>query len=190
MSELTIRPEEEADRAAVRRVAVAAFGDEGELIASLLEALEGDRRLSLVAEQDGEVVGHVLLSRSWVDAREELVEVLVLSPVSVSPERQGEGIGGALVRASLEAADAEGWSAVFLEGGPGFYGRHGFERASAHGFVRPSVRIPDPACQVALLRSHEPWMVGALVYCDAFWELDAVGLRGDVLTAVEESLGG
>ena len=106
---------------------------------------------SLVAEQDGALVGHVQLSRSWVDARERLVEVLVLSPLSVLPEAQGRGVGTALVAAALERAAALDAPAVFLEGSPDYYGSRGFVRASELGFTRPSVRIPDVACQVALL---------------------------------------
>ena len=57
------------------------------------------------------------------------------------------------------------------------------------GFVRPSVRIPDPAFQVALLAGHEEWMTGALVYVDPFWSEDRVGLRDPLLAELEERLG-
>ena len=92
-----IRPEVPSDREAVRRVAVAAFADEGPTIAALLDALDAAGRVvvGLVAELDGSVVGHVQLNRSWLDARERLVDVLVLSPLSVGPGHQGRGIGGA-----------------------------------------------------------------------------------------------
>jgi putative acetyltransferase len=57
------------------------------------------------------------------------------------------------------------------------------------------VRITDPAFQVALLASYEPWMTGALVYCEAFWAHDCVGLRDPLLADQEarfsaEELGG
>lgn len=194
MAEVTVRPAtggDSGDDAAVRTVSAAAFGDDGDLIVRILDALEvsGKLAVSLVAELDGEVVGHVGLSRGWVDAREQLVDVLVLSPLSVLPARQRRGVGGALIAAALAAARDEGCPAVFLEGDPGYYSRHGFEAGVAHGFGRPSVRIPEPAFQVCLLERHEPWMTGPLVYSDAFWELDAVGLRGDVLDDVESRLG-
>ena len=57
--------------------------------------------LSLVAERDGELVGHVLFTRSWLDAPERLIEILVLSPLSVAPEHRGGGIGERLVREGL-----------------------------------------------------------------------------------------
>ena len=158
----------------------------------MLAALDASRRteLSLVAEADGAVVGHVQLSRSWLDAREALVDVLVLSPLSVDPGHQRQGIGTLLVRAAVDAAAEAGSPAVFLEGSADYYGTRGFERASARGFTRPSVRIPDPAFQVAVLDAHEAWMTGALVYCEAFWALDCVGLRDPLLAELEESLSG
>ena len=182
------RPARRHDDAAVDEVVNRAFGaEEGPTIAALLALLaaSGHRVAALVAERDGSVVGHVQLSRSWVDARERLVEVLVLSPLSVHPDAQGQGVGTALIAAALDHATTLGAPAVFLEGSPDYYGRRGFVRASTLGFTRPSVRIPDAACQVALLPAYEPWMTGALVYCDPFWVKDAVGLRDPLLAQWE-----
>ncbi len=188
---IEIRPAQPADRTAVHRVTEAAFGDEGPRVVDLLAALDASERtqLSLVAEADGAVVGHVQLNRSWLDARESLVDVLVLSPLSVDPAHQRQGIGGQLIDAAVATASKEGAPAVFLEGAPGYYARHGFERAGDRGFTRPSVRIPEAAFQVAVLEAHEEWMTGALVYCDAFWALDCVGLRDPLLAELEQSLG-
>ncbi len=187
MSTFEIRPEQTVDRPAVRAVVEAAFGDKGSVVADMVDALTASRRaeLSLVAELDGAVVGHVQLNHSWIDARERLVDVLVLSPLSVTPQRQAGGVGTALVAAALQAAETARSPAVFLEGSPAYYGARGYTRASEHGFVRPSVRIPDAAFQVALLSAHEPWMTGQLVYCDAFWALDCVGLRDPLLSELE-----
>ena len=187
-----VRPATEPDRPPIRNVVAAAFGaEQGPGIVRLLDALDraGHTRADLVADQDGDVVGHVRLSRSWVDARRALVEVLVLSPLSVVPHRQGGGVGTALVAAALEQAARLGAPAVFLEGSPSYYGARGFTSASRVGFTRPSTRIPDRAFQVALLSGHEEWMRGALVYCDPFWTEDCVGLRDPLLTELEERLG-
>ncbi|MFN8196611.1 MAG: N-acetyltransferase [Nocardioidaceae bacterium] len=189
---MEIRPEQPSDRASVARVVEAAFGaEEGPVVAGLVDGLRtsGAARLGLVAEDDGVVVGHVLLSHSWVDADRRVVEVLVLSPLSVAPDHQGRGTGTALVAAALAAAEELGAPTVFLEGDPGFYGSRGFTRAADHGFVRPSDRIPQAAFQVAVLPGHEEWMTGRLAYADAFWQLDCVGLRGDVLAAVRANVG-
>ena len=178
------RPE---DRAAVDAVLTAAFGEEeGARIVPLVADLRaGHVRAELVAEHDGDVVGHVLLSRSWVDARRALVDVLVLSPLSVAPGHQRGGVGRLLLEAALAEARRLGAPAVFLEGDPGYYSRRGFEPATSRGFTRPSVRIPEPAFQVVVLEDHEEWMTGALVYCEPFWAHDCVGLRDPVLAQIE-----
>jgi putative acetyltransferase len=170
-----------AERASVRRVVEAAFGGKGAQVADMVEALQASDafadRLSFVAVRDGAVVGHVMLTRGWVDAPQRLVEVLVLSPLSVLPGHQRGGVGRALVAHAVAAAGEAGSPAVFLEGSPAYYSRLGFEPGGAHGFTRPSVRIPEPAFQVAPLPAREPWMTGALVYPDPFWAHDCVGLR-------------
>jgi putative acetyltransferase len=185
---MEIRAAQADDQAAIETVVAAAFQEEPDgRVVRMLRALDatGATRASIVAVgDDGSVVGHVQLSRSWVDARPALVEVLVLSPLSVAPDRHGKGIGTALVRAALASAEDLGAVAVFLEGAWGYYGRRGFRAAGQVGFGRPSPRIPESAFQVALLPAWEPWMVGPLVYCDAFWSTDTVGLRDPRLTEV------
>jgi putative acetyltransferase len=133
--------------------------------------------LSFVASVGSEVAGHVMLSASRLDAPPSLVDVYVLSPLGVLPEYQRHGIGAALIEVALAAARHGGIPLVFLEGDPAYYGKRGFERADAHGFRAPSLRIPPPAFQVARLPGYEPWMTGTLVYSDVFWAHDCVGLR-------------
>ncbi|MFC7497393.1 MULTISPECIES: GNAT family N-acetyltransferase [unclassified Nocardioides] len=180
------------DDASVRHLVEAAFGpDEGPTVARLVGALDdaGSTRASLVAEladrPDGGVVGHVQLNRSWVDARRALVDVLVLSPLSVHPDHQGQGIGRELLDAAVAEAERLGAPAVFLEGDPGYYAARGWSAAGPLGFTKPSPRIPDPAFQVVLLPAHEEWMTGPLVYCEPFWALDCVGLRDPLLAGLE-----
>jgi putative acetyltransferase len=182
-----IRAYAEVDEAAVGQVVTEAFGHDGERVAALAGALRRTHgRAELVAEDDGAVVGHVMLSRSWVDARRALVEVLVLSPLSVAPARQGGGVGTALVEAAVAEARRLAAPALFLEGSPVYYSSRGFEAATPRGFTRPSVRIPEPAFQVAVLDAHEEWMTGALVYCEPFWSHDCVGLRDPDLERIEQ----
>jgi putative acetyltransferase len=169
----------------------AAFGpEEGEQVAAIWAEVEetGLALGSLVAEVDGRVVGHVGLSRAWLDARRELVDVWLLSPLAVLPGDQGEGVGTRLLAAAVDAAATGGAPLLFLEGDPGFYGARGFARASAHGFAPASDRIPDPAFQVVVLRGAEDWMTGRVVYRDVWWRHDAAGLRDPVLARVEAQL--
>ncbi len=100
-----------------------------------------------------------------------------LSPLGVHPEHQRSGVGTALIARALAAADEQRAPLVFVEGSPAYYGRRGFAHASVAGFRRPSLRIPDPAFQVAKLSAYEPWMTGSFVYSEPFWALDCVGLR-------------
>ena len=91
----------------VRQVVQAAFRAQP-VVADLVDVLRASAgwrpSLSLVALGHGAVVGHVLASRGWLDAQARLVEVLVLSPLSVTPGRQGQGVGTRLVRQLLAAA--------------------------------------------------------------------------------------
>jgi len=174
-----LRAAQPSDRPAIEAVVAAAFEPEGAHVVAMVRALDTSRatRISLVADDDGELVGHVQLSRAWVDARERLVDVLMLTPLSVLPARQRRGVGSALVEAALAAANSWPAAAVVLEGDPRYYGARGFSPASSYGLQRPSERIPAPAFQAAPLATHESWMTGRVVYPDAMWETDAVGLR-------------
>lgn len=174
------RAERPGEASAVRAVVAAAFATEPvvpKLVDALRESPDWIDGLSFVAELDGQIVGHILFTRSLLDAPTRLVDVLVLSPVSVAPAEQGRGIGSSLIRFGLAEVARRTEPLVFLEGSPTFYGRLGFEAGGLHGFRRPSLRIPEPAFQVYMLPAYEPWMTGTLVYSRIFWDLDCVGLR-------------
>jgi putative acetyltransferase len=185
VSDLTFRPEEPGDEAAIRAVVFDAFGGparaHGAVVADLVDRFRASPDwvpgLSLVAQRGTEIVAHILFTRSRLDAPERLVDVLVLSPVSVAPAFQGRGIGSALIRYGLEDVAGRGEPLVFLEGDPRFYSRFGFVRARGLNFRRPSLRMPEGGFQVATLPAYEPWMTGTLVYSSVFWDLDLVGLR-------------
>jgi putative acetyltransferase len=147
------------------------------LVDGLRLAVTVDNGQSLVAEQAGQVIGHVMFTRSLLDAPRRLVEVQVLSPVAVLPKWEGRGTGSAMIRRSLEVMAERSVPVVFLEGPPGYYSRFGFAAGAGQGFRKPSLRIPDPAFQAIRLPAYEPWMTGTLVYSDTFWQHDAVGLR-------------
>jgi putative acetyltransferase len=189
---VTLRAATPEDAAEVDRVIRAAFGAEDPGEAGKVAALWADVRVSghllaeVVAVDGDRVVGHVGVSRCWIDARRALVDAAMLSPLSTVPDAQGRGVGTALVDAAVGAARAVGAPAIFLEGSPVFYGRRGFDRASEHGFEAPSRRTPDAAFQVVVLDGFEDWMTGRVVYPEVWWRHDAAGLRDPDLAFLED----
>jgi putative acetyltransferase len=163
----------------VRTVSIASFDEPaiGDLLDALHDSWAWRDDLSFVAELEGRVVGHVLYTHAIVDSPTRLEDVLVLSPVGILPELQRMGLGTRLITETLAALDARGASAVFLEGHPSYYPRFGFQPAGALGFIKPSLRIPDAAFMVKRLSAFDPSLTGTLVYPDAFWRTDSVGLR-------------
>ena len=178
---MTVRVAAPSEHAAVRALSMEAFGGDP-TVGSLLDALRSSwawrEELSFVAEDgDGRLVGQVLYTAALLDAPSRLVEVLVLGPVGVLPALHGHGIGSRLITTSLDVVAARPEPVVFLEGHPTYYPRFGFVPGASLGFVAPSLRIPPDAFMALPMPSHEPWMTGTLVYPDAVWLADAVGLR-------------
>jgi putative acetyltransferase len=176
-----VRAEAPLDHPQVARVVTSAFASHGERVAALVEELRSllteASGCSLVAVEHDQVVGHVMLTPSLLDAPRQLVSVPVLSPLAVAPRFQRQGVGAMLVREGLRAVELQGAPVVFLEGSPTYYHRFGFTPGSELGFRKPSLRIPDAAFQALRLGAFEPWMAGTLVYSEVFWRHDAVGLR-------------
>jgi putative acetyltransferase len=167
-----IRRETLEDRAAVDAVTSAAFGRsagvDGEPVETrLLRALRDDAgwisTLSMVAEREDEVIGHVVCTRG----RLGVLDALGLGPISVLPNRQRRGVGSALMHAVIGAADACGERLIALLGDPGFYSRFGFVPASEH-----RVDAPDPAWaeyfQIRTLTNCPPVIAGAFRYAAPF----------------------
>jgi putative acetyltransferase len=126
-----IRPEQPGDVSAIHELLRSTFPTEDE--AQLVDALRAAGRLpiSIVAEEDGRIVGHIALSP--VTVGELTGDGLGLAPLAVIPHRQRQGIGSRLVRAGLEAAAERNTGFVVVLGHPEYYPRFGFKRASAAG---------------------------------------------------------
>jgi predicted N-acetyltransferase YhbS len=122
--------------------------------------------LAFVAEAGGEVAGSVL--NGWVGLEGSAVRLLQLSPLGVLPEQQGRGLGGALVRASLEGARTLGEPLLLVEGNPAYYGRFGFVRADALGLLPPPEALYDWAFQVAVLSEGAELPEGRVAYPEPF----------------------
>jgi putative acetyltransferase len=126
-----IRPEEPRDRPGIWDANRKAFGREVE--ARLVDDLRdgGYARLSLVAEEEGRLVGHVMFSEAAIRTEGGEVGALALGPVGVIPDRQGRGVGSALIREGLDRCAHAGHRIVVLLGHPGYYPRFGFSSGRA-----------------------------------------------------------
>lgn len=122
------------DHAVISQLLEQAFGRREE--ARLVEDLRTneDAMFELVAEEAGELVGHIMFSRLWAD-RDELYAAL--APLAVRPKHQRKGLGAALVRAGLESAPQFGAFGVLVLGDPAYYGRFGFSAAAAAQVASP-----------------------------------------------------
>lgn len=148
-AELLLRTERAADRPALLALTAAAFAvspvsglpvdgepEEVGLLARLFECPEYLPELSVVAELDGEIVGHVISTRGHVGQ----LGLLGLGPMGVVPRLQRHGIGTALLHETVARANAAGERGIAVLGDPAYYGRFGFVSAGSLG-----VQPPDPA---------------------------------------------
>jgi len=167
--EVSIRPEGPHDGDAIRALHSAAFGrpDEARLVDALRASSAFLPELSLVAEEDGRVVGHVLFSPVSL-AEGEANGLLGLGPIAVLPERQRQGIGSRLIRVGLERAATLGCRAVVLVGHPDYYPRFGFTTASRFGLTC-AYPVPDEVFMALPLRSGAlDGVAGSIRYSSAF----------------------
>jgi putative acetyltransferase len=141
-----VRRERPGDNAGIRAVHIEAFG--GSTEADLVDAL-GDQAsplVSLVADEDGRIVGHILFSPVTLNDRPELA-LMGLAPMAVMPTQQRRGIGGALVREGLVQCRCIGAGAVVVIGHADYYPRFGFAPASRFG-LRSEYAVADEVFMV------------------------------------------
>jgi putative acetyltransferase len=170
---MLLRREAPADCDVVRAVHEAAFavGNDSDVVeARLLDELRADGavvpELSLVAELDGVVVGHVLCSRGDIAG----APALGLGPIGVLPACQRHGVGHALMHGVVAAADALHEPVIALLGDPGFYSRFGFEPATRYGVLAPEPAWGD-YFQVRRLAAWTDALIGPFRYAAAFGRL-------------------
>ncbi|WP_329856589.1 N-acetyltransferase [Stenotrophomonas muris] len=161
----TIRPESSNDRASIHALTEAAFRDvphSSQTEQFIVDALRsrGELSLSLVAEKDGQVVGHIALSP--VTISDGSTGWFGLGPISVLPDWQGQGIGAALMHAALGALREQDAQGCVVLGEPAYYGRFGFR--AEPGLVLPGV--PPEYFQALCLRP--PMAQGEVSYSTAF----------------------
>jgi predicted N-acetyltransferase YhbS len=129
-TDVLIRPETASDYAAIADVNVQAFDNraaEALIVTLLRNRPRFDPELSLVAEMEGRIVGHVLFSPYDVQVLGESVPAVNLAPIAVHPAHQKQGIGGRLIREGHELARAKGYQFSLLVGHPTYYPRLGYK---------------------------------------------------------------
>jgi putative acetyltransferase len=171
--QVNIRSEHPDDAAAIDPVLQAAFGRENEavIVRTVRSSTGYIPELSLVADLDGQVVGHILLSAIEIQTPTGSVPSLALAPVAVHPDWQNRGIGSALVREGLNAAGRLGHTSVIVLGHPGFYRRFGF-RPAAHRGIQPPFPVPKEAFLVLELAAGALTHVRGTVRYPAIFEAD------------------
>lgn len=168
---LVIRRELPGDEEPTRALHDAAFGVPPGALRSvetdILDRLRADGdvldTLTFVAELNGDVVGHVVCSRATMGEGRSVA----LGPIAVLPDRQGEGIGSALVAAVLVTADQRHEPSIVLLGDPGWYAHFGFETAAPHGITSPGP-WPEQYFQVKRLNAWRGDLAGPFAYPRAF----------------------
>jgi predicted N-acetyltransferase YhbS len=159
---LKIRSETIADYAAIAAVNFAAFGmiEEGSIVALARQGENFDPELSLVAEVDGQVVGHVLFMPHRVQLLGETVRAVNLAPIGILPEYQKKGIGGKLIEAGHNLAREKGYNFSFLIGHPTYYPRLGY-LPNAYGFSALKITV-----DLALTNTNLPALKARPVQAD------------------------
>ncbi|MFR4977396.1 MAG: GNAT family N-acetyltransferase [Butyricicoccus sp.] len=107
-------------------------------------------QLELVAENQGDIIGHILMTVHENRELTSLAPALYLALLSVAPMFQGQGVGSALIKKACAYGAALGYQAVFLVGDPAYYSRFGFRSVTEFGLQNCS-QIPDIYVQAAEL---------------------------------------
>lgn len=160
---LICRTERPGDGDEIDELVTAAFGREQE--ADLVWALreQGAISLSQVVEYDDAILGHLLMSPVFIEGKD--CGWLGLSPISVWPECQRQGVASALITAALDCANELDWAGVVLLGNPAFYGRFGFKPAAELGLEYASAHIDKPLLAMPL---KPPTVTGQVTFHEVF----------------------
>lgn len=172
---MLLRREDGSDQEAIRAVHRHAFpcpegalepGEVG-LVDALRESVEWLPKLSLVAELDGHVVGHVVGSRGYLTTSGDTVRAVGLGPFGVLPQWHSRGFGAALMHAIIAAADALDEPFAALLGNPAYYTSFGFRPAAEHG-IEASVADWKPHFQIRRLAGWRSGLAGTFHYAEPF----------------------
>jgi putative acetyltransferase len=169
---IVVRLEKPEDIPQIRAINEEAFGqpDEANIIDKLRSSCSD--LLSLVAEDDGIVVGHILFSPVVIINRKSILKGMGLAPMAVLPSRQREGIGSKLVRSGLDILRTRGCPFVIVLGHAEYYPKFGFEPASKYNMVCQWEGVPDEVFMAMVFDNRKSDnLKGVAKYRDEFNEV-------------------
>ena len=149
-SMITVRSERLEDIPSVRILNKQAFEQptEVDIVDKLRQACP--EALSLVAEDKGRIVGHILFTPAVIECGNREIHGMALAPMAVAPDRQCEGIGTTLVNHGLKVLQERTRPFVIVLGHPDYYPRFGFERASGYNITSQWEGVPDDAFMILI----------------------------------------
>jgi putative acetyltransferase len=163
---MTISEETEADFLGIAALTRTAFGGEYEV--ELIQKLRatGLAIVSLVAIEEGSIVGHILFSELAVEVDGRTAKSAALAPLAVRPDRQRQGIGSKLVETGLRVLRNRGYEAVIVLGQPDYYPRFGFSPSLTACLVAPF--SGKAFMGLELVHGSLSGSRGSVIYPDAF----------------------
>ncbi len=170
---IVIRPESKHDYNEIKHVTDRAFQrkEEGKLVETLRNSENYFTELSLVAETQGQVVGHILFYPIHIISGHQKQASLAMAPLSVLPSHQKKGIGKKLVEAGLKKAKSLDFPSVIVLGHADYYPRLGFKRASCWKLSAP-FEVPDESFFAMELKENSLKTYGGMVeYPRQFYEV-------------------
>jgi predicted N-acetyltransferase YhbS len=171
----TIRKERPADYQAVFDIVELAFrtmpfadGDEQFLVERLRKNKAFIPELSLVAEKENKLVGHILFTPLQIIAGDKVYNSLTLAPVSVLPEYHGRGIGSKLIEEGHRIAKTLGFTSCFVLGHPDYYPRFGYEPTGKWGIPPPHGAPPEAFMAVEFVPGSLTGVTGVVKFLHEF----------------------
>jgi putative acetyltransferase len=166
-----IRSEKPDDYPAIYEINKTAFGNrdaESHLVDALRSTESFIPELSLVAEEEGELVGHILFTKLVVETVDDRLVGISLAPMAVRPSYQNKGIGSALVKHGIEKVRELGYPFIIVLGHPWFYPRFGFSAELARSLECPFGECGDAWMALELKPGALQDVQGKVVYPPEF----------------------
>lgn len=167
---MKIRKEEPKDYTKIYEVVKSAFssaehtdGNEHELVNALRAGSAYIPELSLVAEEKGRIVGHIMFTKAQIGE----VTVLALAPISVLPEYQRKGVGTALIEEGHRIAGQLGYGYSVVLGSDKYYPQFGYVSAASLG-ITPPFDVPGENFMAFKIRQDSPCIHGMMKYAEEF----------------------